>query len=420
MRVVMAANWWYRRGGLGRVMFDEAGGLEARGWQVIPFAAAHPENEPTAWSRYFPAFTEMAQAGADMSLGAKALAAFRLVHDRGAARSFAGLLADVRPDIIHLHGPSRQLSASIVAVAMRSRVPVVVTMHDYAVICPQGRMFQGEALPCLPPNCVRGNVAHAIVNRCVKRSTAASAVAAIEHLVHRATGAYTRRVARFVAPSRFVARAVVRAGVSASRVALLPNGVEPGQAPRSLLSEGGQILYAGRLAAEKGLATLVEAARRLPRVPFVIAGDGPLGGWLRASAPSNVQLVGFRAPADLEPLRHDAVAIVSPSIWFENAPVTVLEGMRAARPIIATDIGGQGELLAGGGGVLVTPGDAGQLATSIQRLWDDRRMATELGLAGRRAVLDRYDLRRHLDGLVQIYAEAGSRNRGVACSPARS
>lgn len=136
MRIVMAANWWYRRGGLGAVMFDEARGLESRGIEVIPFAAAHPQNEATPWSRFFPTFTETAQAGALMSPLARAATAFNLVHDREAARSFARLVDEIRPDVLHLHGPSRQLSPSIIAVAVRHRIPVVITLHDYALICP--------------------------------------------------------------------------------------------------------------------------------------------------------------------------------------------------------------------------------------------------------------------------------------------
>lgn len=412
----MAANWWYRRGGLGGVMFDEAHGLESRGCEVIPFAAAHPQNEPTPWSRHFPSFTETAQAGAQMSLLARAGAAFDLIHDREAARCFASLIAEVRPDVLHLHGPGRQLSPSIIAVAVRHRIPVVITLHDYALICPQGRLLKGEVAACTPPNCVRGNVVHAVTNRCLKQSTAASAVAALEHLVHRATGAYTRRAARFVAPSRFLARAVTSAGVEARRVAVLPNGLEPGASATPLPNEGGHLLYAGRLAGEKGLATLVEAARRLPDATFILAGDGPLKRWLQAEAPPNVSLVGHQPPQELEALRRGAVAVISPSIWYENAPLTVLEAMRAARPVVATDIGGQPELLESGGGLLVPPGDATALVGAIDRLWADRSEAAAIGRAGRQALVERYSLDRHLDGLLAIYEEVTAQPGGPPAS----
>lgn len=414
MRVVMAANWWYRRGGLGGVMLDEAGGLEARGHEVVPFAAAHPQNEATPWSRYFPRFTETAQAGAGLSLAARASAALDLVHDREAARRFEQLIADVHPDLLHLHGPSRQLSPSIVAVAVRRRIPVVVTLHDYGLICPQGLLLKGGVEACRPPNCVRGNVLHAVTNRCVKQSTTASAIAAVEHLIHRATGAYTRRATRLIAPSRFVAEVVTGAGVDPRRVAVLPNGIEPGPAPRSLPDKGRHFLFAGRLAREKGLPALIEAARRLPAARFVVAGDGPLRPWLDDEAPPNVSLVGHQRPQELEALRHGAVGVLSPSIWYENAPLTVLEAMRAARPVIATDIGGQPELLASGGGLLVPPGDAAALAGAIKRLWVDRSEATAIGQAGRQALLDRYSLDRHLDGLLAIYEDVTARDLRAA------
>jgi len=405
MRLVMVANWWYRRGGLGAVMLDEATELSSRGHEVIPFASAHPDNLATPWSSYFPPFTETAEAGRGMGPATRVRAAVDLVHDRRSARAFGLLLDEVRPDLVHLHNPSRQLSPSVVGAAIERGIPVLLTLHDYALICPQGLLLKAGKVPCAPPNCVRGNTVHAVANRCVHDSLAASGVAALEHLIHRALGSYTRRVARFIAPSQFIAGAVGDVGIVRSRLTVLPNGIRPGPEPGPLPRDGGHILFTGRVVHEKGIADLLAAARSLPEVPVVIAGDGPLRERLETESPSNVTFIGQRDPAELDRLRNDAVAVVSPSIWFENAPLAVLEAMRAGRPVIATAIGGQPELLEGGGGVLVRPGDIDGLAAAIQRLWSDRAEADRVGRIGRALLGARYSLDGHVDGLLRVYEE---------------
>ncbi len=405
MRVLMAANWWYRRGGLGAVMLDEAAGLTERGHEVIPFASAHPQNLSSPWSRFFPPFTETAEGGLGLGPFRRATAVIDLIHNRTASRLFGQLLDTARPDIVHLHNPSRQLSPSVVGAAVRRRIPVVMTLHDYALICPQGFLLKGNRAPCGPPNCVHGVVIHAVANRCVKDSVLLSGVAATEHLIHRAAGSYVRRASRFIAPSRFLAQTVAHAGIDRRRIVFLPNGLRPGPEPEAPPTEGGHILFAGTLARAKGVGTLLDAARLTPTIRYVVAGDGPDGADLRSGAPENVEFVGHQDPGPLERLRAMAVAVAAPSLGFENAQLAILEAMRSGRPVVTTAIGGQVELLEEGGGILLPVADATALAGALQQLWSDRSMASEMGRAGRRSAVDRFDLDRHLDGLLEIYRE---------------
>jgi glycosyltransferase involved in cell wall biosynthesis len=411
MKVVVAANWWYRRGGLGAVMLDEAAGLDRRGVEVIPFAAAHPDNAVTPFDSYFPPYIETSGLGAGMGVRARAAAASRLVYNRDAEYRFARLLDSTRPDLVHLHGPSRQLSPSVLHAAVARRIPIVITMHDYALVCPQGQMLRGERIACVRPNCLDGNVAYAVISRCVKRSVAGSSLAAFEHLTHRSLGLYARAASLLLAPSRFLADVVGSArGIPPHRIRVVPNGIPWTEEPPLPPLEGGFLMYAGRLAREKGLDVLLGAARAIPHVPFVVAGGGPLSD-LSRDAPANVTFVGHLAADELSRLRAGAVATVSPSIWYENAPITILESLRSARPVILSDIGGQPELLAGGGGISVPVGDAQSLADAIARLWFDRTVARAMGAAARAAYEAKYTLDHHLDRLMSCYEEAMSSRR---------
>ena len=338
-----------------------------------------------------------------MSNSERARTAANIIYNTQAGRLFGRLLDDVGPSVVHLHNAARQLSPSIVREARRRNIPVVITAHDYSLICPQGRLFKGDRVACETPNCVRGDVWHAVVNRCVKGSLAASTLAATEHLIHRSLGMYTG-CERIIAPSKFLAHRFIAAGISRERIVVLPNGIAPGPDPPLVPSTGGQILFSGRIAREKGLDTLIDAAARLPEVPFVIAGDGPEASRLRGNAGPNVRFVGHRAPAELRDLLVASVAVTLPSKWYENAPISLLEAFRSGRPVIASTIGGHPEMLAAGGGILVRPGDADDLALAINRLWNDRAAAQRLAIDGRSNLVQHYSLGQHVDRLLQVYA----------------
>ena len=411
MRIVFVANWWYRRGGLGAMMLDEAAELAKRGHEVVPFAAGHPNNLETPWSRYFPESFNTADLGADMSIPERARAAARLIHNRDAVARCSALLGEARPDIVHLHNTVRQLSPAILRPAGRRRLPVVITQHDYALICPQGQLMKGETRPCTPPNCSRGNPLPVIAHRCIRGRLVPSILAATEYAIHRSRHAYAAPDRWLLAPSRFAEKTLLEAGLPSGQVRYLQNGIDPGSDPTDVPKTGGHILFAGRLVREKGLTVLLAAARLVPEVPVVIAGDGPMFRALQAEAGASVRLLGEQAPDDLRKLRADAVALVSPSIWYENAPVTVLEAMRDGRPAILTAIGGQPELVDDGGGIVINPGSPRELADAMLSLWQDRPLAQQLGQAGRASLVARYTLEQHVNGLEAIYREASTAPR---------
>jgi glycosyltransferase involved in cell wall biosynthesis len=403
MIIAMVANWWYRRGGLGAVMLDEASALERRGHSVVPFAAAHPANLDTVSASSFPTFVETADAGRGMSVGARLRAFRRLVHNGDAAVRFDRFIERFKPDLVHVHNTVRQLSPSILAAAKRHDLPVVMTMHDYGLMCPQGLLLRGGSQPCQPALCAHGAAIAAVRHRCVKDSVAASAAAALETTAHRWTGAYRSHVDTLIAPSRFIERLMVTEGRWPGPIRHLPNGIADVTDYAASPSAGRSVVFAGRLVREKGVNVLVEAARRCPSVEVVIAGDGPELHRLRELAPPNVAFVGQRSGDEIRELLSRARAAVVPSVWFENAPLSILEAMRAGRPVIATDLGGSRELLSGEAGILVRAGDATALAAAMRAVWDEPALADSIGARARTSFLERYTLDRHVDELLLIY-----------------
>src|SRR4051794_13370508 len=219
MKVLVANNYFYLRGGCERVMLNDMRALTGEGIEVIPFSAADPDNLPTEYSDYF-------VPGANIRATSpirRAEAAIDAVHCRRTAHAFATMLDKVRPDIVHCHNIYGRLSTSILGVARQRRIPTVLTVHDYKVVCPSYLTLK-KGKPCSA--CVDGGYYRCAVNRCHKGQFAASVVYSIEAYFARLTGSYGA-VSAFLCPSHFIAGLLRESGIDPARVVYHANCVEP-------------------------------------------------------------------------------------------------------------------------------------------------------------------------------------------------
>ena len=402
MRIVVANKFWYRRAGAERVMLDEVAWLEAAGHTVAHFSTTHPDNEPSAWSDYFVPYLEIGPDGG-LSLAGKAVAAGRMFHSPEARRRFDRLLADFRPDVVHIHGIHRQISPSILAAARDRGVPVVQTLHDLNHICPEDLLLRGGVEPCEPRLCGELWYGACVTHRCVRHSAGASALAAAEVTWQRLRRVYERGIARFISPSRFHAQQMARGGWTVPTT-ILPNAVPLAAGHRP---PGSGFAVIGRLAREKGIEVAVRAACA-EGLPLTVAGEGPLGERLRAEYPQ-VTFTGRLDGPGVAALVARSRGVLVPSLTFENAPMAVLEPMSAGVPVVASAIGGIPEQVTDGiDGLLVPPGDEGALASAMRRLAEDDELVGRLGAASRETIARRFCPERHLEGLVAVYREVGA------------
>lgn len=402
MRILVASKFFYPRGGLERVMFDEIEALEGAGHEVLHFSARHPLNLPSPYERYFAPYLEIG-SGSGLGAADKIRAIVRMFRNHAAATVFGEMLDDTRPEIVHVHGIHRQLSPSILLEAAKRSIPVVHTLHDYHLICPADVMLRAGEVPCLPRACHRVECTAAIRNRCTRGSLAASAIAASELSFQRLTRIYDRTVTRFISPSRFLAELMVEGGWTRTPIDVVP----PGATAHATRSDGhgGYALYAGRLSPEKGIDVFLAAARDA-HVPAVVAGDGPLSDSLRAAFPE-ARFTGHVAAAEVDRLLGEALVAVVPSVSLENAPLGVLEAMAAGVPVIASRVGGVPELVEDGvTGLLVAPGDTEGLAGALARIASEVGLRETLGDAGHTRVSKRFTAEGHLAGLLDTYARA--------------
>jgi len=401
VRILIANKFWYHRGGLERVMFDEISWLEDSGHEVAHFSTRHPLNMSSPWSDYFVPYLELSEGG-NLRTAQKLRAVARMFYNHEAATRLTRLLLDFRPDVIHVHGIHRQLSPSLLVASSQRGIPVVQTMHDYHAFCCDDVLLRGNGALCEPPLCSVSVPWAAVRERCVRGSLVKSGLSAAETFFRSSLLRRQHLVTRFVSPSRFLAEQLRRAGLTTRPIDLIPNAV-----PLQPAADGGHgLLYAGRLAPEKGLDVLLDAAK-LAGLPLTIAGDGPLLAHLKARAHENVSLLGRVSPSRVSELLAESLAAVVPSTWYENAPLSVLEPMACGIPVVASAIGGIPELVRDGvDGLLVEPGSASSLAAALQTLTADAWRAHKMGVTARERVASEFSPTRHLEGLLRTYERA--------------
>lgn len=403
MKILQINKYHYVRAGAERYVFDLSRLLTSKGHEVVPFAMQHPENVPTPWSRFF---ISERQYDRSNGIGADLEKAANMIWSREAATKLRALLREFRPDVAHLHNIYHHLSPSILSVLKREGIPVVWTVHDFKWICPNYKLYTEEA-PC--ERCHVYKYWNAIAHRCVSDSRAASAMAAVEMAIHRLGRWYERDVAVAVTPSAFLRNLLGRWGKDLSRITHLPNFVDPAPFKGIAAEVGSEIVYAGRLAEEKGVKDMLAMATALPHLPFRFIGTGPIERELKDAVAvqglKNVSFSGFLSGDALYAAIAGARMVLVPSRWFENFPYAVLEAMALGKTVLASSTGGVTEIIEDGvSGILLPPDDVPRWVDAIRRCAQDETMLAQMGEKARQKMA-RFSPELHYERLMRIYGD---------------
>jgi len=377
MRVLIVHNRYQLRGGEDVVAEAEAALLRANGVEVRVYQRSNDE------LRAMPA----------------ALAALSSIWSQRAAREIAALCEQQRPDLIHFHNTFPLVSAAPYWTAAARGIPVVQTLHNFRLLCPQAMLLR-DGRPC--HDCVGRLPWRAVAHRCYRDSRLQSGVAAGALVLHRLLGSYRHRVQAYIALSQFSRSQYVAGGLPVQRIHIKPNFVPDPGAPSGQPRAGG--LFVGRLSAEKGVATLIAASQLLDQHsgPLRVAGDGPLAA--AAAQAARLDCLGACSPAQVQALMRSSSFLVAPSTCLETFGLAAVEAFATGLPVIASGHGGLGELIEDGvTGLHVRPGDAADLARAIN--WATRHPDAMLamGRAARARYLANYTPQRNFDLLQSVY-----------------
>ena len=386
MRILIAHNAYQHRGGEDAVVTAEEALLRTHG------------NETLLYQRH----------NDELQAMPRSTAAISAIWSSRSARELDELCQEFQPDIIHAHNTFPLISPSIYWVAQKRHIPVVQTLHNFRLLCPQAMLLRDGSI-C--EDCVGRVPWRAVTRKCYRESTLQSAVLSGMLTLHRAIGSFQHKVDLYVATNSFCRDKFIAGGLPAERLRIKPHFVDNvGMDPQWEQREGG--LFIGRLSPEKGLDTLIEASRMLSAPALSIVGKGPLEDQV---APAfGERYLGYRDREEVLRLLGRAAFLVAPSTCYETFGLVGIEAFSCGTPVIASRRGSFGELVKDGvTGLLFTPGDARDLAAKIEWALAHPEAMRDMGRAARAEYLARYTPQRNYQMLMEIYQEAVVRSQEV-------
>lgn len=399
MKILFVNKFLYPRGGAETYFLKIGEELARRGHEVEYFGMYDEKN--TVGNSLHLATTNMDFHAAGPE---KLLYPFRIVYSREAKRKLKEVIAAFGPDIVHFNNINFQLTPSVICAGAECGVPMVQTVHDVQMLCPNHMMMEYHSKKLCEDCMGKKSKWPCVKKRCIHGSLPKSLIGAVEGTLYECSPVYDK-IHRFICPSAFLEEKLLNVPRFRGKTVMLHNFLskvsDAGGAPK-----GDYVLYFGRLAEEKGIDRILEACRLLPDIPFVIAGGGPLEDLCKNCTLPNVKYVGFKTGKELEELVAGALFTLHLSIWYENCPLALLESQSLGTPVLCNRIGGIPELVEEGKtGILNDTFTPEAYAETIAALYADKALLAEMAQNCLRKRESMMTLERYCDKLLALYTE---------------
>ncbi|WAL62758.1 glycosyltransferase family 4 protein [Thermocoleostomius sinensis] len=335
--------------------------------------------------------------------------AAKTVWSQDAYQAVRRTLAAASFDVMHVQNFFPLISPSIYYAAKAEGVPIVQTLHNYRLLCPNALFFRGGQVceDCLGKVIPYPGVQHG----CYRENKVASAGVATLLTVHRFMRTWTKTVDLYVALTEFARQKFIEGGLPAEKIVVKPHFIHPD--PGLGQGSGGYALYVGRLSVEKGLDTLLDAWTLLgDRIPLKIVGDGPLSDRVIEATQRlpKVEWLGRKPLAEVYRLMGEATCLIFPSKWYETFGRVAVEAFAKGTPVIAANIGAIAELVDNGRtGLHFCPGDPDDLSKQVKWLLENPATLAHMRQAARAEFEAKYTVERNYQELINIYTIAHKR-----------
>jgi glycosyltransferase involved in cell wall biosynthesis len=384
LKILLCHNFYQLPGGEDIVFANEGALLESHGHQVIRYQRHND----------------------DVSSIGRVQLLKRTIWNQQTVTNIGDLIRADRPDIIHCHNTFPLISPAVYHAAKSLNVPVVQTLHNYRLICPQAQLLR-DGTVC--EKCVGKSVPWpAVAHGCYRQSRAASAAITAMLGYHWRRKTWTQSVDRYIAPSEFTKAKYIEGGFPGDKITVKPNFVNVDPAPGN--GSGDFAIFVGRLSHEKGVQSLLDAWGRLKGdQKLKILGDGPLAETV-ANAAAQDQRIEWMGPQSSDVVLSqvgNAKFLIMPSIWFETFGLTMIEAFAKGTPVLAAKIGTMEEIVTDGQtGLFFAPGQAADLAKAVQQYIDNPAVLQSMRGAARREFEQKYTAQANYEALINIYHQA--------------
>lgn len=340
------------------------------------------------------------------SLFQKIISAFRIIYNPASARALRLKIQDFNPTIIHVHNFLPLVSPSVFFVAKKNGIPVVLTLHNYRLLCPSailffhGQIYEKSIQSVFPWDAIWKGV--------YRNSRVQTALVALMTATHNILGTWKNKVDCYIALTQFAKGKFEKSALSLplNKLLVKPNFVEDCTCDE--IEREDFFLFVGRLTEEKGIRILLKAAS-IYNFKFVVVGEGPLSKEVESFArhnPDTTYTGLLPKEAVMNHLRR-CKALIFPSTWYEGFPVTIIEAFSAGTPVIASDLGGMKEIIQNGiNGLHFKAGDEKDLAAKIIELNEKNDLLKQMSHNARLTYLNNYTPAKNYGQLMDVYKMA--------------
>lgn len=375
MNILVVHNKYYYRGGEDTVVDAEVSLLRRSGHKVLIYSRSNKEIDKISTLRL----------ALDTFSSTRTMDDIQRIHQ------------EFKPDIIHAHNIFPLISPSIYKVADKLHIPIVQTLHNFRLLCPQAMLFRdGKACE----SCIGKIPWRASLYHCYRNSFAQSSFTAIAITAHKITDNLTQSVHQYIVLSQIARDKFIQGGIPVQQLSIKPNFVESLREPNWIQRERG--IFIGRLSVEKGLDVLVKAVALLDKIKIDVYGTGPLADLV--STASGLRSLGFHPQSALINRLHQVSYLVMPSTGIESFGLVAIEAFSCGTPVIASRHGSLAEIIKHREtGILVKPGDHQELAHAIAWAESHPDEMKKMGQAAYKDYLEHYTPESNYKILIKIY-----------------
>ncbi|PWU05173.1 MAG: hypothetical protein C5B52_00070 [Bacteroidetes bacterium] len=349
-----------------------------------------------------------------------AFSLFFSIWNLAAAKKIRRKIQQFRPDVVHIHNWHFGMGPIAIRVARKMGVPVVVTLHNYRLMCPSATFYGREGIQLksmeqeFPWSAIRQGM--------YRNSIVLTFWLSFVNWFHARIGTFAK-VNRFIVQTDF-AKTVFAGnflGIDPKNIIVKPNFIP--DIPENGVERISEFLFVGRLSKEKGISIMLEAFSKT-NLPLSIIGEGPLRNEVEKYCRhhTNISYSGFRDRDYIYFSMKRASALVFPSVWFEGMPITILEAFANGTPVIASNLGAMSTMITDNyNGIHFTASNADSLSDALNR-WNNFSVQERMQLSSnaRNTYLEKYSPEKNRYQLLEIYRDIMTSNNTHLLAPIKS
>ncbi len=412
LKILILSDYAFTKGGAEKVAITSSIGLVRRGHEVVFFSGVGPVCEELKKASFKDIICLNQKDILDNPN--KLNAALSGIYNRQAVNRLKKLLSEWIPDIVHIHGVSKSLSWSPVNVIYSYNIPIVYTLHDYGLVCPNLGIYNFKT----DKNCEYykpGYILNCLLTDCDKRNYVQKLWRWFRFFITRYFFKINKKINTYIAVSNFIRKIIKENLASNKHFKIIYNPIEQIKVKSKKVEKEDhrnkvKFLFVGRLSIEKGIDILLEAMEQVD-AELVVIGEGELIGICKEKSKEmgrdKIKVLGYQNREVIAEQMLKSHALVLPSKCMEPAPLVIGEASFNFLPSIVSDHGGLTEFISDGeNGLYFEAGDKNSLIKAMNKIVKDQKLSTRLGMKARKLIKEKgLSIDNYMSNIESIYQD---------------